>query len=294
MFEREKKWLKSFDNTTWFYVILFGVSLALLKTSFAFHPDTSGDFLGNVRVEFIGFCFDVLFLGLIFSVFMQRYQKQQDIKRWQEEIDDYRFWNEKEAIHRIVGNVKRLNKAGVSKVNLHFCYLENAYLHNANIQNSDLHSSFLKNAILDRSNFQGSYFNSANLCGVTLSGCIFENTNLTGTQFDEALFCSDLLLGMPLSFIENSLMANGAGCYPFFDGAIVGELEWFEYLKKSKVHGALVMETVYEICYENERYIIRVKPEKRDDYNYFKALAISDESRRSLVWAKRHPELLQK
>ncbi len=294
MFDREKKWLKSYDSTTWFYVILFGASLALLKISFAFHPDTSGDFWGNVRVEFVGFCFDVLLLGLIFSVFMQRYQKQQDIKRWQEEIDDYRFWNEKEAVHRIVGNVKRLNKAGVSKVNLHFCYLENAQMHKVSVQNADLYSAFMEHAFLGRSNFQKSNFQNANLNGAVLQDSIFENANLIGAQFENTHFCSDLLLSLPASFIENSLLHNNGGCYPFLDGAIASGLDWFEYLKKSKAHGISVLEDVYSICQEKERFVLRIKVEKKDEYYYYKTLTTSEQKQKFIIWARRHPELKQK
>ena len=40
-------------------------------------------------------------------------EKRRNIKRWQEEIDDFRGWNSEEAKFRIVGNIKRLNRNGI-------------------------------------------------------------------------------------------------------------------------------------------------------------------------------------
>ena len=76
MLQRFKTFLKEIDGSIWFYLSLLAVSLFSLRFTFFVHSDTSGDFWGNVRVEFVGFCFDVLLLGLVFSIFMQRYQRK--------------------------------------------------------------------------------------------------------------------------------------------------------------------------------------------------------------------------
>jgi len=58
----------------------------------------------------------------------KRRERKLNIQRWQEEIDDYRGWNADEAIFRIIGNIKRLNSHNITKINLSYCYLENACL----------------------------------------------------------------------------------------------------------------------------------------------------------------------
>lgn len=218
MFQCFKDFLKEIDGSIWFYLSLFAVSLFFLRFTFFVHPDTSGDFWGNVRIEFVGFCFDVFLLGLIFSIFMQRYQRKQDIKRWQEEIDDYRGWDEKEAMFRIVGNIKRLNRAGVTKIDLSGCYLRGADLSNLNLRGSTFFETDLRDADLGYSDFSDVLFSTVYFQGAYLIGTIFDNASFSGVNLENAK---------------------------------VGEPWWFDDLRKRGVKQADVLSKIYEVEYED-------------------------------------------
>ena len=66
-------------------------------------------FIRDVLVEAHGMLFDILIIGtFIFALHElveKRRERKSKIKRWQEEIDDYRGWDEKEATIKIVGNI---------------------------------------------------------------------------------------------------------------------------------------------------------------------------------------------
>lgn len=110
------------------------------------------DFWVNILVESHGMLLDLFLIG-VFLFWLQRRsadnrEKKLRIKRYEEEIDDYRGWDEKEAMYRIVGNIKRLNKEGVSKIDLRGCFLERADLRGAKLQGAQLQGAWLLGTIL--------------------------------------------------------------------------------------------------------------------------------------------------
>lgn len=72
----------------------------------------------NLYVEFLGLIFDIALVGIIFSLGTRRRERRQDIKRYQEEIDDLKKWDCEEARFRIAGNIRRLNRLGVTAIDL--------------------------------------------------------------------------------------------------------------------------------------------------------------------------------
>jgi len=52
----------------------------------------------NLYATLLGFFLDALLFGILIVHINKRREKKLDIKRWQEEIDDYRGWDEKEAM----------------------------------------------------------------------------------------------------------------------------------------------------------------------------------------------------
>ena len=84
-------------------------------------PFRKDGFLGNLLSEVHGLAFDIIIFGIIIVVFNKQIEIRNDIKRWKEEIDDYRNWNQPEAMHRVVGNIKRLNRQGIFKLDLNNC-----------------------------------------------------------------------------------------------------------------------------------------------------------------------------
>lgn len=129
-----------------------------------------GDFYKNILVEAHGMLFDILVIGVfIFALHKtgeKRLKRELDIKRWQEEIDDFRGWKSEEAKFRIIGNIKRLVRNGITDINLTDSFLKNADLLGANLKETDLR----------RANLMGAYLLDANLEEANLEGAHLERT----------------------------------------------------------------------------------------------------------------------
>jgi len=201
------------------------------------------DFGQNIRVEFVGFCFDVLLLGLIYAIFKRRNKRDQDIKRWQEEIDDYRGWDEKEATFRIVGNVKRLNREKISAIRLQFCYLREAKLTKTNLKGAILFNADLENARLGEADLSNADLRFANLKRSYLVGAIFEGADLSNANFDGAQWGRYLF---PDSTGYKFIIGN-APMYSFIDGAIVDSTEWIENLIDGDLYSDDSLLNIYHI-----------------------------------------------
>ena len=82
----------------------------------------------DLLVEANGMFFDLVIFGVFLTIYEALSEKKDRIERLQEEIDDYRGWDEKEAMYRIVGAVRRLKREGNVEINLTRCYLAGAVL----------------------------------------------------------------------------------------------------------------------------------------------------------------------
>lgn len=84
--------------------------------------EARNDYVNNVYVELAGAIFDIFVFGILIYLVQLFYKKREKIDRYIEELDDYRYWNEKEAGYRIIGILKRLHKLGVENVDLTGCH----------------------------------------------------------------------------------------------------------------------------------------------------------------------------
>lgn len=116
-----------------------------------------------VHAQFPQAIIDVIIFGVLIVIFNRMRERRLDIKRWQEEITDYREWKEPEATHRIVGNVRRLNREGISDIILFKCFLMNANLSEANLKGAGLGEANLQAARLEDINLQGAELRETNL-----------------------------------------------------------------------------------------------------------------------------------
>lgn len=276
MFKSIKIFVNNIDSNIWFYFILLTCSIIFLKMTFSVHPDMSGDFWGNVRVEFVGFCFDVFLLGLIFSIFIQIQQKRQDVKRWREEIDDFRGWHEPEAMFRIVGNIKRLNRAGKTNIDLIKCYLnkadlfkvdlknstfwyaslERAQLQKAQIENGNFYNASLKEANLSNGNFTDAHFRDANLEDCTLLEGVFQGANFTGASLKKAkLYMTNF---QRTTLIKTNF--EGASFWGvLLDDAIVDRADWIESLRSEGIIEIDDTLKNYVVRAENNQFVVKRK-----------------------------------
>ena len=151
-------------------------------------------FLSNfgegLLIETFGMLLDVLVIGIIIlwlnEIRDKKRRRELEIQRYQEEIDDFRGWDEKEATFRIVGNIRRLNKRGVSKIDLSICYLEEARLSHCNLQAADLWAVNLQKADLREANLNLANLNLANLQKADLRGANFSGADLIGANLNLA------------------------------------------------------------------------------------------------------------
>lgn len=152
-------------------------------------------FIRDVLVEAHGMLFDILIIGtFIFALHTlvgSRREKKRNIERWQEEIDDFRGWESDEAKVRILGNIKRLNRNGITEINLIGCLLKNAnlsftHLERARLLGAHLERARLLETHLEGANLRGAYLKGAFLVRAKLEGAKLEGANLEGAFLQEA------------------------------------------------------------------------------------------------------------
>ena len=78
----------------------------------------------DILVEANGMAFDLLVFGVLLSIYETLREKREKIEYSESIIEDYREWRGKGAVVVITGAIRQLNKYGISKINLDFCFLK--------------------------------------------------------------------------------------------------------------------------------------------------------------------------
>ena len=185
--------------TAWFYyvierplltaiVVLVIASLIVMSLSIEYYLSDWDGFWGNVLVEAHGMLFDIAIIGILLFWLNQNGQIRQEIRSFQNEIDDFRLWKSDEAAFRTVGNIKRLNRYKIYDINLANCHLPKTNLSYVNLKGSNLNSATLstcslievefENCRLNQTNFENSNLNGANLRGAYANGANFQDAYL--------------------------------------------------------------------------------------------------------------------
>jgi len=285
--ELKKIWKKIISNTIQLSLAIFGIALSLtILLSWIIQKPTDYDsFAEGVLVEMVGMLFDILLLLLLFNWINEKGEHKRRIQQLKDEIDDFRGWDEKEAMFRIVGNIKRLNRLGVVKLDLTGCFLkeanlsllnlESSALSDCNLEDSKLHSTclrkteirnvnlnfsklwkanieeaFMENVSAIGCNLQyaslvKSYFREVNLHSANLFGSSWIGALLHGVNFKEAILNNSWLTDVDFRDV-NLNNADLTGSH--LDGAKVYREDWFEYLKDCKVTGIEDLTNRYEIA----------------------------------------------
>jgi uncharacterized protein YjbI with pentapeptide repeats len=145
--------------------------------SFAWH---------DLLVEANGMVFDLIVFGVLLSTYEALKEKRERIERLHEEIADFRGWDEKEAMFRIVGAIKRLNHLKVSQIDLNDCFLQKAKLKGAKFTKANLENADLQAASLNTANFEEANLQYANLSEAILLGVNFKYANLSWANLQKA------------------------------------------------------------------------------------------------------------
>lgn len=224
------------------FAIFFLIALVVVLTT-GFWPFVSGnifpltswglynrDFWENVLVEAHGLVFEIFILGLIIVWLDSKRQKNKFVERNIENLWDLNDLNEAEHFKKKIGSIKRLNEAGITKIDVTDLLIKESTIKDVNFKNSRLFGlkiqsceifdltitdSKLNSADFSKSTFrrcklQNNYFKNSNFEGCKLVGVDFKNSNLYRVKFTNANLESADLRGTDLSrtIFDNANMKN--------------------------------------------------------------------------------------
>jgi uncharacterized protein YjbI with pentapeptide repeats len=213
---------------TGFFILL----TILVKTSWS-------NFLEGIHVEVFGIIFDVIVLVILSSWIAKFGERKRDILRYQEEIEDFRYWKSDESKFRIRGNIKRLNKLQFSKIDLDFVDISSTVnprgnqllfsdidLNEASMLESDLSGLNLTNStFINSTNHYGKFIGSVILNGKFsdshLQGTRFDRCYLGGADFEDAVITGGCIFNN--SILKSASFTNTTIETAHFDNAVVDE-----------------------------------------------------------------------
>lgn len=168
-------------SKVFFFIILFLVGLVVI---WFLDLINAISFYHEIILASHGIVLDLLVLGIVLTLYEHFTERKNKIERYKEEIDDLRFWRSEEAMFRINGIVKRLNKLGVKELDLSHCHFKNfptfkdmAYwkFQCSSFINSHFFSIKLNGTNFYDSNIENSHFIHSDLTDCDFSLCILEN-----------------------------------------------------------------------------------------------------------------------
>jgi hypothetical protein len=191
-----KQWLKNASAQKpvrlVFYVFCI-VTIIVIILSLPFYLEDPWQFWGSVLIEIHGLLFELLIMGVFLLWLESLGEKQLTITRYREEIGDYLGWDDDEATYRIIANIKRLNRYGISNINLTGAFLKGANLTGinlrfANLLGADMRGANLKKADLSKANLTGAHLKGAFLQKADIRGTNFLRAELSGANLSGAVY----------------------------------------------------------------------------------------------------------
>ena len=159
-------------------------------------------FWENVLVEAHGLVFEILVLGVILLWLDSRRQKNENIRKNIESLWDINFLSEPEFIGRKLGNLKRLNDAGVNNINVTNLLLKNVEVKGIIFNKSKIFGIKFVSCRLFDVNFIECKMNSCNF-----SRSVFKRCKLSNSYLKSANFSESKMIGLDLKK-SNLLRAN--------------------------------------------------------------------------------------
>ncbi len=169
------------------FLVVVAATLVVIPLSLPFYLDSSTNFWENIVAEMHGVLFDLLLIGWFLFWLNKVAERRIRSNRYREEIEDYLGWRSNEATLRIVGNVRRLNRLGVTSG----FRLTEAHLEGANLGGAEMDQSDLWGAHLEAASLRGAQLSDSNLAGTSLEGADLERASLArsdlrGANLNEA------------------------------------------------------------------------------------------------------------
>lgn len=186
---------KEILDETWFpYAIIFLIAIVIviiLGLKIYSQSEEEFDWIG-FHTESLGMVLDIIFLGIIWAVFDHRRSKKLEIKRYKEELRDYKYWKGEEASYRIAGIVRRLNRKKFYDIDISMCNLKDATLFEVEVNRDILGTNFsnakLSGAIFKNIDLSQSIFNDALLVNAKFNGSILTYVSFKGASLNNADF----------------------------------------------------------------------------------------------------------
>jgi hypothetical protein len=176
--------------------VLIFVSVIVLGLSLPLYIKRFDEMYLQVLIEAHGMIFDIVVIGILIYWLREQGDIRQRISQYLDEIDDFRLWESEEAAFRNVGNIKRLNRHKVSKIDLVGTYLTKTNLSKVNLQNANLNTANvtsavmieanLKDARMNQTDFENTNLNHSDLRGTYASGANFKDAFLIKADFEGA------------------------------------------------------------------------------------------------------------
>ncbi len=194
--QRFKNW--ALESPTQLFLVAFAIWLFLVVIATCITTQLYPDgFAQNIAAEMYGMLFDIILFGIILSIYDRLKTKRDEIRRYTEEIADFRGLESKEVTFRLSGLIRRLNERGVHAINL-----QNAFLNEAKLNNSQLSESNLEGAKLHHAQLHTAQLNNAKLDFAQLNNANLVAANLQEIQASEANFSGSQLLQTRMSFAK--------------------------------------------------------------------------------------------
>lgn len=214
---------------TSFTVLLF-LTLIVGSLSLPFYLTNGLYFFEQVLVEAHGMLFDILIIGIFLFWLNANGQKRQRIRGYIDEIDDFRSWRSEESTYRTVGNIKKLNRYKINKLDLANCYLHKANLNHIDLSGSNLNSADLSEASLNMARMVGTRFNTTSLRQAILNQANLQNAFLSGANLENALFIKANLNGAMLieANLRNAVFMSADLQGANFNGAVIENTNFYK------------------------------------------------------------------
>lgn len=158
------------------FIVLIVAAFLVTSLSLPYYLADFDAFYAQILAEAHGMIFDILVIGILIFWLNRRGETRQRIRTYKDEIDDFRLWESEEAAFRTVGNIKRLNRHRITKIDLVETFLAKTNLNHVKLTESNLNSA----------NIKSSFLNQANLQRTRLNQTCFENANLNQADLSES------------------------------------------------------------------------------------------------------------
>jgi hypothetical protein len=221
----------------------------------------------DIIVEAHGLLMDIILFGIIITLYETLKSKKERIHNLEEQLEDFRQWEEPEATYRIIGIFKRLKQLKVPSVDLSYCYLKNAYFDSK----FDMKSVNFSHARMQHSRLIDLDISNGELVGTNLEIATLSKVNLNNSNLETACLNNARLL-RNVNFSNANLKRAGLIDIVFGESINLTNVElhdalvnqnFFERLENSQVIGREEIIKNYKIVRigNDEKFSFRLKKE---------------------------------